>query len=142
MSTSYGFIIEFSRNEKSGRESLSHDTNYLTKWLLHFLFHTKFTVAMFIFSSVRFLNMCTSQKQAGLHRFGFYGGGLAYLQSWLGMVNADWLGSIRSEIFLQMKYIIFQGCPVKQAVYLPGQPAPYNQLLNRPLLLEPECYFA
>ena len=36
------------------------------------------------------------------------------------MVNAGWLGSMQSEIFLQMKFIIFQGCPIKQAVFLPG----------------------
>ena len=58
------------------------------------------------------------------------------------MVDAGWLGSMRSEICLQMKFIIFQGCPTKQAAFLPGQPAPYNQLLIQPLLLVPECYFA
>ena len=57
------------------------------------------------------------------HKFTYlltYGSGLATLPSWLGMVNADWLGSIRSEIFLQIKFIIFQSCPIKQAVFLPG----------------------
>ena len=60
--------------------------------------------------------------------FAFYGIGLACLPSWPGMVNTDWLCSMRSEIFLQMKFIIFQGCPTKL-----GQPAPYNQLLIQPL---------
>ena len=32
----------------------------------------------------------------------FSGSGLASLSSWLGMVNAGWLGSIRPKIFLQM----------------------------------------
>ena len=72
----------------------------------------------------------------------FYGSGLASLSSWLGMVNAGWLGSIQSEIFLQMKFIIFQGCPIKQAAFLPGQSTPYYQLLIHSLLLVPECYFA
>ena len=57
------------------------------------------------------------------------------------MVNADWLGSIQSGIFFQMEFIILQGCPIKQPVFLPGQPAPYNQLQIQPLLLVPECYF-
>ena len=75
-------------------------------------------------------------------RLRFYGSGLASLPSWLGIVNVGWLGSIRSEMFLIMKFIIFQGCLIKQAVLLPGQPVPYNQLLIQPLLLVPECYFA
>ena len=83
-----------------------------------------------------------SQEQAGSSWLEFYGSGLASLPSWLEMVNAGWLGSIRSEIFLQMKFIIFQGCPIKQAVFSPGQPTPYNQLLIQPLLLVPECCFA
>ena len=58
------------------------------------------------------------------------------------MVNAGRLGSIRSEIFLQIKFIIFEGYPTKQAVFLPGHPLPYNQLLIQPHLLVPECYFA
>ena len=36
---------------------------------------------------------------------------LAYLPSWLGLMNAGWLGSIRSEIFLQIKFIIFKAVP-------------------------------
>ena len=65
-----------------------------------------FTGAMFIFSSVRFLNMC------------------------------------KPRTALQMKFTIFQGCPIKQAVFLHGQPAPYNQLLIQSLLLVPKCYSA
>ena len=50
--------------------------------------------------------------------------GLACLPSWLGMMNTGWLVSIRSELFLQMKIIILEA--VKQAAFLPGQPAPCN----------------
>ena len=64
------------------------------------------------------------------------------MQSWLGMVNAGWLGSMRSEILLQMKFITFQGCSIKQTFFLPGQPSPYNQILIQPLLLVLEYYFA
>ena len=85
--------------------------------------------------SARFLNMCKTTTtfyllwRAGPPGFGFYGSGSARLQSWLGMVNVGRLGSMRSEISLKMKFIIFQGCPIKQATFLPGQSAPYNQFL-------------
>ena len=49
------------------------------------------------------------------------------------MVNVGWLHSVLSEIFLQIKFIIFQDCPTKQAAFLLGQPAPYNQPLIQPL---------
>ena len=65
-----------------------------------------------------------------LPRLACYGSGLACLP--------DWLGSMWSEIFLQMKFIIFQGCPTKQAAVLAGQPVPYNQLLIQLLLLVQE----
>ena len=52
------------------------------------------------------------------------------------------LCSRRSEIFWQMKFIVFQGCSTKQVAFLPEQPPPFNQLLIQPLLLVPECYFA
>ena len=48
----------------------------------------------------------------------FYECGLARLPSWLGIVNVGWLCSMRLEIFLQMKFIIFQGCPTKLPFYL------------------------
>ena len=60
--------------------------------------------------------------------------------------RAGWYGeyrltrSISSEIFLQKKFMILQGRPIKKAVFLPGKPAPYNQLLIQPLLLVPDCY--
>ena len=54
----------------------------------------------------------------------FHGSGIACLQSWLGMVRVGWLCSMQSEIFVQMKFIIFQGCPTKQAAFLPGQLSP------------------
>ena len=48
---------------------------------------------------------------------------------------------IRNNFILQIKFIVLQGCPIKQALLLPGQLAPYNQLLIQPLLLVAECYF-
>ena len=45
---------------------------------------------------------------------------VACLPSWLEMVIVGWLRSMQSEIFLQMKFIIFQGFPTKQAAFLLG----------------------
>ena len=87
------------------------------------------------FFSTRFLNMCKVRTtfyllwQAGPPGLGFYGSGPAHSQSWLGMVNVGRLGFMQSEIFMKMKFIIFQDCPTKQAAFLPRQLAPYNQLL-------------
>ena len=49
---------------------------------------------------------------------------------------------MKSEIFLQIEIMIFQGCPTKQAAFLHGQPAQNNKLFVEPLLLVPEFYFA
>ena len=85
---------------------------------------------MFTFFSTRFLNMYMPRTTFYLlwwaypPGLAFHGSGLACLPSWLGMVNVGWLCSMRSEIFLQMKFIIFQGCPTKQVAFLPGQLSP------------------
>ena len=81
-------------------------------------------------------------QKAGPPGLVFYGSEIACLPNWLGMVNASWLSSVWSEFFLQMKFIIFQRCPIKQAALLHRQFTPYNQLLIQPLLLVPEYYFA
>ena len=83
--------------------------------LLHML-----TGAMFISCSVRFLNMCKPRTgwPTLIWILWKWDSKPAELAWW--MVNADWLGSIWSEIFSQMKFITFQGCPIKQAVFLPG----------------------
>ena len=64
------------------------------------------------------------------------------LTKFAGDDNTGWPGFMRSEIFLQMKFIIFQDFPTKQAAFLPRQPAIYNHLLIQPLLLVPEYYLA
>ena len=87
------------------------------------LFHM-FTAAIFIFFSGKLLNVCKARTttysiwQPGPSGLPFYRSGLACLPSWLGMTNAGWLCSMRSEIFLQMKFIIFQGYPTKLPFYL------------------------
>ena len=106
-----------------------------------------FTAALFIFSTT-FLYMCKPRTTFclfwwdGLNGLAFYERGLACLPSCVRMLKADWLGSMWSKIFLQMKFINFQGFFTKQVAFLPGQPTPYNQLLIQPLLLFPEWYFA
>ena len=82
-------------------------------------------------------------SRAGPPGLAYYGSGLVCFPSWLGMLNARWLGSMRSgKSSLKMKFTIFQGCPTKQAAFVPAQPSPYNELLIQPLLLVAECYFA
>ena len=55
--------------------------------------------------------ICANQEQAGPPRSGFYESGLPSLPSWLGMVNAGWLGSIRSKIFLEWNLSFFKAVP-------------------------------
>ena len=50
-----------------------------------------------------------------------------------------WFHLVRN--FLANVIYHFQGFPIKQATFLPGQPTPCNQLYIRPLLLVPGCYF-
>ena len=90
------------------------------------------------FFSGKFRNVCNprttySHWQPGPPGLAFCGSGLACLPSWLEMVKAGWLRSMQSETFLQMKFIIFQGCPTKQNAFLFGQPSSYNQLPIQPL---------
>ena len=136
----YGLNIKLSRNEKLEKYEfiLSQRTNYLQKWLVLFSIWLLLPCLIFFFCEVP---ICASLEQsfyrlwrAGPPRSAFYGSGLACLPSWLRMVNGGWLISMWSEIFLQMKFIIFQGCPTKQAAFLSWQPTPYNQLLIQPLL--------
>ena len=47
----------------------------------------------------------------------------------LGQINA------LIRIFLLMKFIIFRGCPTKQAAFLSGKSTPLYQLVIQPLLL-------
>ena len=127
MSISYGLIIELSRNKKLQKYKtiLSQYTNHLHKLMVPLKFDI-LTVAMLISFSERFLNMYKARKtfclfwQAGPPAFTFYGSVLARLQSWLGMLNTGWLIFMWSEIFLQIKFIIFQGFRTNQAAFLPG----------------------
>ena len=50
-------------------------------------------------------------------------------------VNVGWFCSMQQEIFLQIKFIIFQGHFSKQVAFLSGHLSPLNQLLIQLLLL-------
>ena len=75
------------------------------------------------FLSVRLLIMCKPRItfylfwQVGPPGLEFCGSVLARLLSWLGMLNAVWLDSIRSENFSQIKVIIFDSCLTRQATF-------------------------
>ena len=99
----------------------SQHTNYLHKWLIYL--NLTCLLRPCLFFSVRFLNMYQPRTTlyllwwAGPSGLPFYGSGPVCLLSWVGIVNAGWLSSIRSNILLQMKFIIFQGCSTKQAAF-------------------------
>ena len=78
-----------------------------------------FTATMFIFSSARSLNIC-KPRIGWPTSFDILWSGLACLPSWLGMMNTGWLGSIQSDIFLQMKFIIFKAVPSNRLPYYLG----------------------
>ena len=105
-----------------------------TKCLLFILFGVYWCLLVSCFFLLGDSKLSTNQEHAGLPRFGFYGSSLASLPSWLGMVNAGWLGSIWSEIVFANKIHHFLRLSY-QTVYLPGKPVPYNQLLIQSLFL-------
>ena len=82
-----------------------------------------FTAAKFFFSA-RFLNICKPgttfyfMRWVGLPEFELYESGPGHLPGWLGMVKAGWIGSMWSEIFSQMKFIVFPRCPTYLASQL------------------------
>ena len=103
------------------RVILSQHTSYLNIRLFQFLICLPL---LWLFFSGKFLNVCKPRTTAyplwqpdppGL---AFYETGLACLPSWMRMVNVDWLCSMRSAIFLQRKFIIFQACRTKLPFYL------------------------
>ena len=84
-----------------------------------------YTVAMFIFFCEIPIYASLEQhsisfKWTCLPGLAFYGSGLACLLSWLGMANEGWLGSMRSKIFLQMKFIIFKAAPPNRPPFYLG----------------------
>ena len=78
-----------------------------------------FIATMSIFSSERFLNMC-KPTTGWPTSIDILWSGLACLPSWLGMMNTGWLGSIQSDIFLQMKFIIFKAVPSNRLPFYLG----------------------
>ena len=80
-----------------------------------------FIATMFISSSARFLNMC-KPRTGWPTTIDILWSGLTCLPSWLGMMNTGWLGSIWSEIFLQMEFIIFKAFPWNRLPFCLGSP--------------------
>ena len=80
-----------------------------------------FTAAMFIFSSVRFLNIC-KPRTGWPTSTDILWSELACLPTWLAIMNTGWAGSIRSEVFLQMKFIIFKAVSSKMLSFYLGSP--------------------
>ena len=140
----YGLIIELSRNEKLQKYKiiLSQHTKYLHNWLVPFLTYLLLTCLFFFLQDSY---MCKPRTtfclilRAGLPGLAFWF--RTSIPSWLGIVNGDWLDSMWSEIFLPIKFIILQVCPIKQAAFLLRQPTPHIQLLIQSLLVVPKCYF-
>ena len=139
------WLVNFQEN-KNIKNTETFYLSILTshKWFDHLNFDMFSAV---IFFSARILNMCTPRtafylvQEAGFPGLRLYARGPAHLLDWPRMVKAGWLGSLWSEIFLQMTFILFPPCITKRAGYFPGQSVPYNDLLNQPHLIFHECYF-
>ena len=102
-------------------QNQSVSASYLYKWLVQLNFEI-FTAAMFNFFC-EIPKYVQGQNNIISHLIAWpvwipITQKWANLPSWLGMVKADWFGSMWSEIFSQMKFIIFPGCPTKWAVQL------------------------
>ena len=78
-----------------------------------------FTGAMFIFSCCKISKIFANQERDDPPWLAFYGNGLASWPGWLDMVNAGWIVSIRSKIFLQMELI---NVPSNRLPFYAGSP--------------------
>ena len=118
MSTSYGLTIVFSRNEKLQKciIFLSQDlTIYTNDWST--FWHVYLCHVCFFFCKNS--NICAIQERDDPPWLAFYGNGLASWPGWLDMVNAGWIGSIRSKIFFQMELI---NVPSNRLPFYAGSP--------------------
>ena len=79
-----------------------------------------FSSAIFIFSSMWFLNMCKPRTGLRPARLGFYGKGLASLTIWLGMVNAGWLGSSHEKFSYKWNLWFFKVVPTNRLSFYLG----------------------
>ena len=94
-----------------------------------------FTAAMFIVCELP--NMCKSRttfylvRRTGPSGLQLYGGEPTRLSGWPEMVKAYRLGSILIKNFLANEILFFQAALLNRLPGggLPGQPAPYNQLV-------------
>ena len=61
--------------------------------------------------------------------------GLTCLPRWFVLANTGWVGSLRSDIFLQIRFIIFQDCHTKQAAFHLSSPLHIISSLFSPFCL-------
>ena len=108
---------------KTGTElfCLSILTIYLNDWST---FWYVYCCHFYLFPA-RFLNKCKPRTmlyflwRAAPPELAFYGSGLVYLPSWLGMVNTSWLDSMRSKNFCKWNLSFFKTIlPNKLFLYL------------------------
>ena len=137
VSISYGLTIKLWRNEKLQKciIYLSQDTNYLHKWLVHFL--TCSLVPCLFFLLQNFQNFC--KPRTGWPTL------ISILWKWASkLTGLAGHGECRLDRFHPIKNFLSYGtnsCSIKQATFLLGKPTPYNQLLIHLFFLIPECYF-
>ena len=85
----------------------------------------------------RFVNICKPRTIFYLHwlsvppGLAFYGSVPEHLPDLLGMVNRAWISSMQPEMFLQMKFIIFQTCRTKSAAGFYPSFIVYNRFSQR-----------
>ena len=79
---------------------------YLHKWLMVFCDISNHTQPLFC--------------RPGPLGLGFYWSGPAHLPNWLGMLIVGWLGSLQSEIFLQMKFFFLEATPLNRLPFYLG----------------------
>ena len=110
-------------------------SNYLHKWLVHFL--TCLLVPCLFFLLQKFQHLCN--PRTGWPTL------ISILWKWASkLTGLAGHGECRLDRFHPIKNFLSNGtnsCSIKQATFLLGKPTPYNQLLIHLFFLIPECYF-
>ena len=132
MSTFYGLIIEFSRNEKlqKYRIIISQHTIYTNDWSPFWLVYC-YRVYLFFCEITKHMQPKNRLVYLDWHFIEC----ASMLTKLAGYDEYRLTGFHPIRIFLANKIHHFQGCLIKQAAFLPGQPVPCNQLLIQPLCL-------
>ena len=128
----YGLIIEFSRNEKlqKYRIIISQHTIYTNDWSPFWLVYC-YRVYFFFCEITKHMQPKNRLVYLDWHFIEC----ASMLTKLAGYDEYRLTGFHPIRIFLANKIHHFQGCLIKQAAFLPGQPVPCNQLLIQPLCL-------